>query len=241
LRAHIASQNELLSQFQQQAAASFRLQEELATRKSESELLLAERRTQLEIAAAKETAEIERKNLTLQVGLKHAQDYLPLLLNYLTTGKAGAAPEGPAEPPSEQDPAAMNAAAQVPSAGQAPAQISPDVVAAAAERLYAGLCARRDRLGSLVPAFMLRKPIDALGDEGTALLLEVAHDLVANQVDAQIAAEGLWTALLAFSPPSLLALAEAVQTGTPWSQLPSEQRLDLLTAAQNTMIRGGRR
>jgi hypothetical protein len=43
LKAHIASQNELLGQFQQQAIANFRMQEELASRKTESEILLAER------------------------------------------------------------------------------------------------------------------------------------------------------------------------------------------------------
>lgn len=236
LRAHIASQNELLSQFQQQAAASFRMQEELASRKTESELLLAERRTQLEITAAKEAAEIERKNLTLQVGLKHAQDYLPLLLNYLTTGKAGTEPETSADLASEQG----SAAAQAPGAGQTPAGISSDVVAASAERLYAALCARRDRLGSLVPAFMARTPIVELDDEGTALIHEVAHELAANQIDAQIAAEGLWTALLAFSPPRLLALAEAVRTESPWSQLSTAQRLDLLTAARDTLAHGER-
>ncbi|MDX2023233.1 MAG: hypothetical protein SF187_23570 [Deltaproteobacteria bacterium] len=89
----VNAQKALIAEFQKQAADNFRLQEELASRKLEQDLLLQERQTQLQLSAAKEANEIQKSQLLWGHGLTTLMKMAPSFLYYVSGGKAGTRPE----------------------------------------------------------------------------------------------------------------------------------------------------
>jgi hypothetical protein len=92
-RQQIAAQQALIQEYQRQAAESFRLQEALASKKLEQKLVLEERRAQLQLTAAREMAEIEKSEVVWKKGMGQLFELAPVILHYLTAGKAGEDPE----------------------------------------------------------------------------------------------------------------------------------------------------
>ena len=92
-RQQITTQQALIQEYQKQAAESFRLQEALASRKIEQKLLLEERRSQQQLTAAHEMAEIEKKEMLWKKGMAQVFDLAPVVVHYLTNGKAGEQPD----------------------------------------------------------------------------------------------------------------------------------------------------
>lgn len=88
----VNAQKTLIADFQKQAADNFRLQEELASKKIEQELLLTERKTQLQLAAAREASEIEKSQMLWTHGIGTLKEWAPAILHYLTKGEAGREP-----------------------------------------------------------------------------------------------------------------------------------------------------
>lgn len=89
----VNAQKTLIADFQRQAAENFRIQEQLASRKLEHEVLLKEREAQLQLTAAREEHEIEKSRLLWGEGVSSVKQWLPVLLHYLTKGEGGTAPE----------------------------------------------------------------------------------------------------------------------------------------------------
>jgi hypothetical protein len=92
-RQQIAAQQALIQEYQRQAAESFRLQEALASKKLEQKLVLEERRAQLQLTAAREMAEIEKSEVVWKKGMAQVFELAPVILHYLTGGKAGEDPD----------------------------------------------------------------------------------------------------------------------------------------------------
>ena len=89
----VNAQKALIADFQKQAADNFRLQEELASRKLEQDLLLQERQTQLQLTAAREASELQKSQMIWVEGLNKLYEWAPVVLHYLTKGESGKPPE----------------------------------------------------------------------------------------------------------------------------------------------------
>lgn len=92
-RQQITAQQALIQEYQRQAAESFRLQEALASKKLEQKLVLEERRAQLQLTAAREMAEIEKSEVVWKKGMGQLFELAPVILHYMTAGKAGEDPD----------------------------------------------------------------------------------------------------------------------------------------------------
>ncbi len=92
-REQISAQQALIQEYQKQAVETFRLQEALASKRLEKKLILEERRAQIDLTAAREISEIERREMVWKKGVGQVLELAPVILHYLTNGTAGEDPD----------------------------------------------------------------------------------------------------------------------------------------------------
>jgi hypothetical protein len=218
----VNAQKALIMEFQKQATENFRLQEELASKKVEQTILLQERRTQLELTAAKEISELRFAEDAKKKGLEALLRYAPLLMNFATNGQVG---PSVAEVVGEAR-AAQNGRGQPgPSLREEPS-LEDQSVAVGAVRLYETLCAQRARLHALVGAFLARAAFADLAESDRAVLAELADAV--SQNGPAVEPEGLWAALGSKQAQLLLPLVQCISVGAPWTEVDVDRKVLLM-------------
>jgi hypothetical protein len=261
----VNAQKALIADFQRQAAENFRLQEELASRKIEQELLLAERKTQLQLTAAREASEIEKEQLLWGKGLGQLLQWAPVILHYLTKGQAGQDPSEVVEAKRRADEERLFASVDDATIEGWRQALPAEQFAVLIERLNAYRRAKTGEHGA-APAGSAADAEDAtvaaasarlytalvanapdLGSVAVALLgqRELA-DLGAHeqQVLQRVAGEGaagafgavaLWSALRGRDVKMLVPLVEAIRGHKRWSEVGAEEKIQLMSVVRRAI------
>jgi hypothetical protein len=252
----VNAQKALIADFQKQAADNFRLQEELASRKLEQELLLQERQTQLQLTAARETSELQKSQMIWVQGLNKLYELAPVVLHYLTKGESGTPPEELLSAKRAQHEeqifanaddatiAAWKRALQPQEFDKVMQGLAQYRAAHADASVTAAATSIEDRkvaehAARLYDALATR--LEYLGPVATALMAGQTYESLAAPerqlldevtVDADLGdGRSLWTVLQGQDLNSLLPVVGSLNARTPWSALPPGQKLALMAVA----------
>lgn len=259
----VNAQKALIADFQKQAAENFRLQEELASRKIEQQVLLDERQTHLQLTAAREVSELEKSQMLWVESLRQLSQFVPVVMHMLTNGQIGKSPAEAAEEKrrAEEEQLFGNANdetiekwRQTLSADQfaelmdrlrayraaharaeAPPPGGPDDadVAAGADRLYRALRERVGKLQSLAVALMARQAFSAISPEQARLIEEIATTIVGE--GPHISAAQLWAALCSRKAREFLPIVEALTGGKAWNDLAPASKVQLIAIVRKAL------
>jgi hypothetical protein len=259
----VNAQKALISDFQKQSADNFRLQEELASRRIEQDLVLREREAQLQIAAAREAHEIEKSQLVWSEGLKQLFQWGPVILHYLTKGEVGQSPESAMTERQREAEEKLFATATDAHVVEWRKQLTPEQfsalleryrafrasrehapsnerptaqdqrIATAAAALYRELQSRADALEPLAAALVEARSYDDLHAEEKCLVDEIAAGVSAG--DGDVSGQALWLALAQMDLPTLLPLVGLLKVGTPWASVDADSKLKLMTLAAKAL------
>ncbi|MDX2087874.1 MAG: hypothetical protein SFX73_08490 [Kofleriaceae bacterium] len=264
----VNAQRTLIADFQRQAAENFRLQEELASRKLEQDLVLKERETHLQLTAAREAHEIEKSQLVWGEGIRKLMEWGPVILHYLTKGEAGRSPEDVMSEKRRQAEEQLFANATDAQIEEWRRALSPEQFAELMEgyRSYRARSAPQPRTGSgpsREDEVIARAGAALYGALGASLarLEPLAMCLVGREAyealgaderalvdelagetssSGEIAGGALWSALLAADVSVLLPVVGRLREGTAWADLDRQAKLTVLGIAARAMRGAGR-
>ncbi len=250
----VSAQKALIAEFQRQAAETFRLQEELASRKVEQTLVLEERRKVLELEAAKEVSELKMTEAMKMKGFEALLKYAPMLLHYATKGEVGTAPEEVLEGERQAEEEGRLASLTDDKLEELRNVLAPAAFAALVERVRAARGKREGRRGGAeraqpaeddrAIASAAERLYKALGARmaqiqglAVAFMARTTYEELGD-VDRQVLEEvaaapsaeprALWAALLSREPQALLPIVGSLTTGTEWARLGAEQKMHLM-------------
>lgn len=257
----VNAQKALIADFQKQASDNFRLQEELASKKLEQDLLLKERETQLQLTAAREAHDLEKSQMVWVEGMRKLYEWGPVILHYLTRGEAGKAPEEAVQDKQREAEEQLFANADEASIATWKKALSADQFAELMQRLAAYRARQPRETCRVVPppseddklvcrmASTLYEALAARVDRLEPLAMALFESLdftglgherqrlveeLADDVSTtgvHVTAPTLWGAFGGLDMAALLPLVGCLRSGSAWNELERQQKVHLMGIA----------